>query len=82
MGLFNSQDNNRPGQRRTQSEQNQANDLRVKARNRLIGAIILVLAAIIIVPMVLDTGGTDSTPTPRRNHPWYRVAAVTAIPCP
>lgn len=69
MGLFNSQDNNRPGQRRTQSEQNQANDLRVKARNRLIGAIILVLAAIIIVPMVLDTGGTDSTPTPAQKPP-------------
>ena len=69
MGLFNSQDNDRPGQRRTQSEQNQANDLRVKARNRLIGAIILVLAAIIIVPMVLDTGGTDSTPTPAQKPP-------------
>lgn len=69
MGLFNSQDNNRSGQRRTQSEQNQANDLRVKARNRLIGAIILVLAAIIIVPMVLDTGGTDSTPTPAQKPP-------------
>src|SRR5690606_25499016 len=69
MGLFNSQDNNRPGQRRTQSEQNQANDLRVKARNRLIGAIILVLAAVIIVPMVLDTGGTDSTPAPAQKPP-------------
>ncbi|AHG64004.1 SPOR domain-containing protein [Advenella mimigardefordensis] len=69
MGLFNSQDDNRPGQRRTQSEQNQANDLRVKARNRLIGAIILVLAAVIIVPMVLDTGGSDNTPTPAQKPP-------------
>lgn len=68
MGLFNSQDNNRPAPRRTQTEQNQANDLRVKARNRLIGAIILVLAAIIIVPMVLDTG-SEPTETPPAQKP-------------
>ena len=68
MGLFNSQDNNRPGQRRTQSGE-QANDLRAKARNRLIGAIILVLAAIIIVPMVLDTGSKDTTPAPAQTPP-------------
>ncbi len=69
MGLFNSQDNNRPGQRRTQSDRDQANDLRVKARNRLIGAIILVLAAIIIVPMVLDTGNQDTAPAPAQKPP-------------
>ena len=69
MGLFNSQDNNRPAPRRTQTEQNQANDLRAKARNRLIGAIILVLAAIIIVPMVLDTGKEPAETPPAQKPP-------------
>lgn len=37
------------------SSEVQANELRIKARRRLIGAVTLVLAAIIVLPMVLDS---------------------------
>ncbi|MDO5667318.1 MAG: SPOR domain-containing protein [Alcaligenaceae bacterium] len=72
MALFGSGKNSRQGaqyeQRRTTSRQQQRyqnerelREQRVKSRNRLIGSVILVLAAIIILPMILKTGD-DTTP--------------------
>lgn len=73
MALFGSGKNQRPSaqyeQRRTNSRQQQRfqnerelREQRVKSRNRLIGSVILVLAAIIILPLILKTGD-DTTVT-------------------
>ena len=59
MGLFSRKDSSdskssRPGARPSVSIEAQAKELRVRARRRLVGALALVLAAIIVVPMLFD----------------------------
>lgn len=72
MALFGSGKNQRQGvqyeQRRTTSRQQQRyqnerelKEQRIKSRNRLIGSVILVLAAIIILPMILKTGDKSTS---------------------
>lgn len=56
MGLF-SRNESAPasGRRSSLSSEAQVNELRGRARRRLIGALVLVLAAVIIVPMLFDS---------------------------
>lgn len=72
MALFGSGKNQRPStqyeQRRSNSRQQERyknerdlREQRVKSRNRLIGSVILVLAAIVILPLILKTGDDSST---------------------
>ena len=72
MALFGSGKNQRPSaqyeQKRSNSRQQQRyqnerefREQRVKSRNRLIGSVILVLAAIIILPLILKTGDDGSS---------------------
>ncbi len=67
MGLFSRKDSAAPRKppgkvRPSVSSEAQAADLRVRARRRLAGAVALVLAAVVILPMLLD-----SEPTPVSN---------------
>ncbi|MCC2595513.1 SPOR domain-containing protein [Pusillimonas sp. MFBS29] len=60
MGLFSrkeaaSDSGRRPTSRASLSSEAQANELRGRARRRLIGALALVLAAVIVVPMLFDS---------------------------
>ena len=56
MGLFNSQNNqNQHHRSRTRMSESEQQALKAKARNRLIGAIVLIILAIIVVPAVLNT---------------------------
>jgi len=60
MGLFSRKDNAAPRKppgkvRPSVSSEAQAADLRVRARRRLAGAVALVLAAVVILPMLLDS---------------------------
>lgn len=48
---------------RTSSEA-QAAELRIRARRRLIGALVLVLTAIVFVPMLFDSAPEEDLPTP------------------
>lgn len=57
MGLF-SRDSGSGSDRRKAGRSNadsQVNELRVRARRRLVGALVLVVAAVIVVPMLIDT---------------------------
>ncbi|CAM5199719.1 SPOR domain-containing protein [Oligella ureolytica] len=74
MALFGSDKNQRPSaqyeQKRSNSRQQQRyqneremREQRVRSRNRLIGSVILVLAAIIILPLILKTGDDTSKNT-------------------
>lgn len=59
MGLFSRKDSSsasgtRAGSRPSVSSEVQARELRVRARRRLVGALALVLAAVIVVPMLFD----------------------------
>ena len=57
MGLF-SRDSGSASDRRKSGRSttdSQANELRVRARRRLVGALVLVVAAVIVVPMLIDT---------------------------
>lgn len=74
MALFGSGKNQRQDvqyeQRRSSSRQQQRyqndrelKEQRIKSRNRLVGSVILVLAAIIILPLILKTGDNDSGST-------------------
>ena len=74
MALFGSGKNQRPSQqyeqKRSSSRQQQRyqneremKEQRVRSRNRLIGSVILVLAAIIILPLILKTGDDSSNQT-------------------
>ncbi len=57
MGLF-SRDSGSGSDRRKSGRSttdSQANELRVRARRRLVGALVLVVAAVIVVPMLIDT---------------------------
>ncbi|WP_234041197.1 SPOR domain-containing protein [Advenella mandrilli] len=59
MGLFNSQNNqNQLHRSRTRISESEQQALKAKARNRLVGAIVLIILAIIVVPAVLDTNDT------------------------
>ncbi|WP_353153462.1 SPOR domain-containing protein [Pollutimonas bauzanensis] len=56
MGLFSRNESaTGSGRRSSPSSESQANDLRGRARRRLIGALALVLAAVIVVPMLFDS---------------------------
>src|SRR3546814_5528624 len=60
MGLFSrnesaSDSGRRSTSRTSLSSEAQANELRGRARRRLIGALALVLAAVIVVPMLFDS---------------------------
>ncbi|MGB6102584.1 MAG: SPOR domain-containing protein [Pusillimonas sp.] len=70
MGLFSrnesaSDSGRRPVSRASLSSEAQASELRGRARRRLIGALALVLAAVIVVPMLFDSSvPVDETSTP------------------
>ncbi len=70
MGLFSRNESatgsgRRPVSRSSQSSEAQAGELRGRARRRLIGALALVLAAVIIVPMLFDSSAPpDQIGTP------------------
>lgn len=70
MGLFSRNESatgsgRRPSSRSSLSSEAQATELRGRARRRLIGALALVLAAVIIVPMLFDsTEPEDQVSTP------------------
>lgn len=67
MGLFSrnepSADSGRRSTARTSSEA-QAAELRIRARRRLIGALVLVLTAIVFVPMLFDSAPEEELPSP------------------
>lgn len=87
MGLFSRNESaTGSGRRSSPSSESQANDLRGRARRRLIGALALVLAAVIVVPMLFDSSAPPdqiSTPvvvpaivppaTPEANEPQVPV---------
>ena len=55
MGLFSRNESaTGSGRRSAQSSEAQASELRARARRRLVGALALVLAAVIVVPMLFD----------------------------
>lgn len=65
MGLFSrkkSGQNARPVSRASSSSEAQAAELRGRARRRLIGALALVLAAVIVVPMMFDDPAVSEQP--------------------
>lgn len=67
MGLFSrkkSEQTTRSTPRNTTSSEAQVAELRGRARRRLIGALVLVLTAIIVVPMMFDDTSTQHTETP------------------
>lgn len=70
MGLFSRNESaaasgRRSAPRSSQSSESHASDLRGRARRRLIGALALVLAAIIVVPMLFDSSAPpDQVSTP------------------
>ncbi len=68
MGLFSRKQSSQPG-RRTSSRsapasEAQADDLRGRARRRLIGALALVVAAVIVVPLLIQTQPEHAPSTP------------------
>lgn len=67
MGLFSRKESSAKGGQgssaRTSSEA-QAAELRVRARRRLIGALVLVLTAVIFVPMLFDSPPEEEMPVP------------------
>jgi len=75
MGLFSRSESaaasRRPVTRASTSSESLAQELRGRARRRLVGALVLVLAAIVIVPMLLD-----STPAPKQANAPLAVPAV------
>ena len=80
MGLFSRKDSAAPRKppgkvRPSVSSEAQAADLRVRARRRLAGAVALVLAAVVILPMLLDSepapvSGKIAIKIPDRNTPF------------
>lgn len=65
MGLFSRNEPASSGRRSSLSSEAQASELRGRARRRLIGALALVVAAVIVVPMLLDTSvPSDQASTP------------------
>ncbi|MFA5596591.1 MAG: SPOR domain-containing protein [Pusillimonas sp.] len=76
MGFF-SKGSDSDESRRTSARPNeaQANELRVRARRRLIGALALVVAAVIVVPMLID-----NEPPPGSPVSPIVVPAIPALP--
>lgn len=67
MGLFSRKEPSGNGGRRNSartSSEAQAAELRVRARRRLIGALVLVLTAVIFVPMLFDSPPEEDMPVP------------------
>lgn len=67
MGLFSRKESSGNTGRRTNSRTSseaQAAELRVRARRRLIGALVLVLTAVIFVPMLFDSPPEEELPAP------------------
>lgn len=67
MGLFSrkkSEQSTRSTSRTATSSEAQAAELRGRARRRLIGALVLVLTAVIVVPMLFDDTTTQQADTP------------------
>ncbi|SHH88230.1 SPOR domain-containing protein [Pollutimonas bauzanensis] len=77
MGLFSRNESAAGSGRRSASSESQASDLRGRARRRLIGALALVLAAVIIVPMLFDS----SVPPDQVSTPVV-VPAIVPPPAP
>ncbi|NYT64836.1 SPOR domain-containing protein [Alcaligenaceae bacterium] len=90
MGLFSRNEPTSGSGSRTRSSMSseaQAAELRGRARRRLIGALVLVLAAVIIVPMLFDDTPDSTVPPPTlvvipANVPPIPVPDVVAIPAP
>lgn len=82
MGLFSrkkSAQDTRRATRATTSSDAQAAELRARARRRLVGALALVLAAVLIVPQIFD----EQTPAPEQTQtPVVLPATVPPIPDP
>jgi len=88
MGLFSRKDNAAPRKppgkpRPSVSSEAQAAELRVRARRRLAGAVALVLAAVIVLPMLLDSepipvANSIAIRIPDRNAPFQPVLTDTA----
>lgn len=67
MGFFSRNESSGSSGRRSSSRTSseaQAAELRVRARRRLIGALVLVLTAVIFVPMLFDAPPEEDLPTP------------------
>lgn len=67
MGLFSRKEPSASGGRRSSartSSEAQAAELRIRARRRLIGALVLVLTAVIFVPMLFDSPPDEELATP------------------
>ncbi|NLC35169.1 MAG: SPOR domain-containing protein [Alcaligenaceae bacterium] len=67
MGLFSRKESSAKGGQRNSartSSEAQAAELRVRARRRLIGALVLVLTAVIFVPMLFDSPPEEEMPVP------------------
>jgi DedD protein len=83
MGLFSRNESangsgRRASQRSAGSSEAHVNELRGRARRRLIGALALVVAAVIIVPMLLDTSPAPTEP----QTPIVVPAIVPPTPAP
>lgn len=80
MGLFSRKKperSTRSTSRTATSSEAQAAELRGRARRRLIGALVLVLAAVIVVPMMFD-----DTPSQQSDTPVVLPAIVPPVPQP
>jgi DedD protein len=82
MGLFSRKksteaDQPRGRSRSSVSSETLASEMRNRARRRLIGALVLVVAAVVIVPMLLNT-----TPTQNPGTPTVVVPSVPPVPAP
>lgn len=79
MGLFSRKKADQPARstRSTTSSEAQAAELRGRARRRLIGALVLVLTAVIIVPLMFD-----DTTSPQPDTPAVLPALVPPVPQP
>jgi DedD protein len=82
MGLFSRKesatgaDQQRSRARSSMSSEAQADEMRSRARRRLIGALALVIAAVIVVPMLINTSPPEEQPTP------LVVPAIPPLPAP
>lgn len=85
MGLFSRKDSSKdskPKKRITTSNETEIKELKVRARRRLIGSIVLILLAVIVVPMMFDDveDSLDKTPVvlpapiPQTEKPQIEIA--------
>lgn len=81
MGLFSRKQSartSRPSSRTATRAEVQAAELRIKARRRLIGALVLVLAAVVIVPILFD----DPLPPEQLETPVVLPSTIPPVPEP